>query len=163
MLVRWTGLTYIQLTGIPLVDFARIARYDPFVPVLGLAALHVFLSARGRPGDERLRSSGPIRLVQSRNALFVMAGFLAGLAGMAHLYGLFWVPILIVLTVWGGHWRATVWLVLGALLPSLPYLAYVQHDVPDWRGQTLIYQTRFDLLNARWYLDNLLQEYHRYG
>ncbi|HEY1294741.1 MAG TPA: hypothetical protein VGJ60_16810, partial [Chloroflexota bacterium] len=36
VLVRWTGLTYVQLTGIPVVDFARIARYDPLVPVLGL-------------------------------------------------------------------------------------------------------------------------------
>ena len=35
--------------------------------------------------------------------------------------------------------------------------------MPDWRGQTLIYQTRFEVLNARWYLDNLVQEYHRYG
>ncbi len=150
VLVRWTGLTYIQLTGIPLVDFARIARYDPFVPVLGLAALHGFLSARGPPRP-------------TRRLWLVLAGILAGLAGLAHLYGLFWLPILIALTLWDGKPRAAIWLVLGAVLPWLPYLAYVLQDVPDWRGQTLIYQTRFDLLNARWYLDNLLQEYHRYG
>jgi hypothetical protein len=82
---------------------------------------------------------------------------------MAHLYGLFWVPILIALTLWDGKPRAAIWLVAGAVLPWLPYLAYVQQDVPAWRGQTLIYQTRFEVLNARWYLDNLLQEYHRYG
>src|SRR5947207_15368680 len=92
-----------------------------------------------------------------------MAGFLAGLTGMAHLYGLFWLPMLIVLAVWDGHPRATVWLVVGAVVPWLPYLIYVLQDVSDWRGQTLIYQTRFDLLNARWYLDNLSQEFHRYG
>src|SRR5438874_5343474 len=87
VLVRWTGLTYIQVTGIPLVDFARIARYDPLVPVLGLAALHVFLSARGPP-------------------TWVMAGAFAGLAGLAHLYGLFWLPILTILAIWNRHWRA---------------------------------------------------------
>ena len=33
----------------------------------------------------------------------------------------------------------------------------------DWRGQTAIYASRFELLNPAWYLDNVLQEYHRYG
>jgi 4-amino-4-deoxy-L-arabinose transferase-like glycosyltransferase len=147
VLVRWTGLTYIQLTGIPLVDFARIARYDPMVPVLGLAALHAYLSARSPP----------------RRWLYAMAGFLAGLAGLAHLYGLFWLPILVILATWDGRAKAIPWLVFGSILPWLPYLAYVLQDVPDWRGQTLIYQSRFELFNARWYLDNLVQEYHRYG
>src|SRR6266404_4598100 len=105
VLVRWTGLTYIQLTGIPLVDFARIARYDPFVPVLGLAALHIFLSARGTPRAAR----GPW--------LYAVAGILAGLAGLAHLYGLFLLPILILLAIWDGRPKAIGWLVLGALLP----------------------------------------------
>ena len=50
VLVRWTGLTYVQLTGIPAVDFARIARYDPLVPAIGLGALDVYLSARARHG-----------------------------------------------------------------------------------------------------------------
>jgi 4-amino-4-deoxy-L-arabinose transferase-like glycosyltransferase len=151
VLVRWTGLTYVQLTGIPLVDFARIARYDPMVPVLGLAALHVFLSARGPPGSI------------DHWWLYAVAGFLAGLAGLAHLYGLFWLPILIAMAAWDGRPRAAGWVVLGAVLPWLPYVAFVLQDVPDWRGQTLIYSTRFDLLNARWYVDNLVQEYHRYG
>ena len=151
VLVRWTGLTYVQLTGIPLVDFARIARYDPFVPVLGLAALHAYLAARSTPGAAR------------RPWLYAMAGLFAGLAGLAHLYGLFWVPILILLAIWDGRPKAIGWLVLGAVLPWLPYLAYVLADVPDWRGQTLIYQSRFELFNPRWYLDNLVQEYHRYG
>jgi hypothetical protein len=51
----------------------------------------------------------------------------------------------------------------GAVLPWLPYVAYVLSDVPDWRGQTAIYGNRFDLLNPSWYLDNLTQEFHRYG
>lgn len=146
--VRWTGLTYVQVTGIPLVDFARIARYDPMVPVIGLASLHLYLSARGRG---------------LRWWLYAAAGALAGAAGLAHLYGLFWLPILIVLAAWDGRPRAAGWLFLGSVLPWLPYAAYVLADLPDWRGQTLIYQSRFDLLDASWYRDNLLQEYHRYG
>jgi hypothetical protein len=49
------------------------------------------------------------------------------------------------------------------VLPWLPYAAYVLGDLPDWRGQTAGYGNRFELLNPAWYLDNLVQEYHRYG
>jgi hypothetical protein len=49
------------------------------------------------------------------------------------------------------------------MLAWLPYLGYVLSDVPDWRGQTLIYAGRFDLLNPSWYMANMLQEVHRYG
>jgi hypothetical protein len=147
VLVRWSGLTYIQLTGIPVVDFARIARYDPLVPVIGLAALHVYLSARSR------------RL----SWLYLLAGVLAGLAGLAHVYGLFWVPALLLLALWDRHLRATPWILAGALLAWQPYAVYVAGDIPDWRGQTAVYASRFGLLDPRWYLANLIQEYHRYG
>jgi 4-amino-4-deoxy-L-arabinose transferase-like glycosyltransferase len=148
VLVRWTGLTYVQLSGIPMVDLARIARYDPLVPVIGLGALHVYLFARAR---------------RANRWLYLAAGALAGLAGLAHVYGLFWVPALVILAVWDGSKRGAAWLVLGSALPWLPYAAYVLADVVDWRGQTAIYASRFELLNPRWYADNIAQEYHRYG
>jgi hypothetical protein len=148
MLVRWTGLTYVQLTGIPLEDFARIARYDPLVPVVGLAALHVYVSARST----------------RKLALYAAAGALAGLAGLAHVYGLFWVPALLILTVWDRAGKVTVaWITLAAVAVWLPYAAYVLADLSDWHGQTAIYAMRFDLLDPRWYLSNLLNEFHRYG
>ncbi|HEY1293091.1 MAG TPA: glycosyltransferase family 39 protein, partial [Chloroflexota bacterium] len=147
VLVRWTGLTYVQLTGIPVVDFARIARYDPLVPVLGLGALHVYLSARK----------------SARWPLYLAAGVIAGLCGLAHVYGLFWVPALVVLALWDGPRRMSGVIVVGSLLPWLPYAAYILADLPDWRGQTAIYAARFELLNPIWYLSNLLAEYHRYG
>jgi hypothetical protein len=145
--VRWTGLTYVQLSGIPLVDVSRIARYDPLVPVIGLSALHVYLSARSR----------------SSARLYLAAGLLAGLSGLAHVYGLFWVPALLILALWDGRVRHAGWLLIGSGLPWLPYAAYVLADLPDWRGQTAIYASRFELFNPAWYLDNLADEYHRYG
>ena len=147
VLGRWTGLTYVQLSGIPVVDFARVARYDPLVPVIGLGALHVYLSARA----------------SSRWWLYAAAGALAGLSGLAHVYGLFWVPALLLLVGWDGRPKQAAWLIAGAAAPWLPYLAYVLADLPDWRGQTAVYASRFELLNPAWYLDNLAQEYHRYG
>src|SRR5262249_38326304 len=132
---RWTGLTYVQLTGIPLVDLARIARYDPLVPVLGLAALHAWLSAR----DSGAR------------AWYLAAGVLAGLAGLAHVYGLFWIPALLLLTWRDGRRSRLGWLIAGAMLPWLPYLGYVLTDLPAWRAQTAGYAERFGLLDPRWY------------
>jgi hypothetical protein len=79
------------------------------------------------------------------------------------VYGLFWVPALLVLGVWDGQRRLTGLIALGAVLPWLPYAAYVLGDLPDWRAQMAIYATRFELLNPAWYAANLLDEYHRYG
>ncbi|MBV8714170.1 MAG: hypothetical protein JOZ65_03795 [Chloroflexi bacterium] len=168
VLVRWTGLTYLQLTGIPLVDFARIARYDPLVPVLGLSALHVYLSVtRADPAPPLVpvtRWTETHLPPETRRVFgFAVAGTLAGLAGLAHVYGLFWVPALMVLALATGQRRAAIPIALGALIPWLPYATYVLTDLPDWRGQTAIYASRFELLNPRWYLSNLVQEYHRYG
>jgi 4-amino-4-deoxy-L-arabinose transferase-like glycosyltransferase len=150
LLVRWTGTTYIQLTGIPVFDLARIARYDVVVPVFALLALLVYLSARERGGWR-----------------YGLAGFLVGLAGLSHLYGVFWVAVLGALILWDGaregRLRALVWLASGFLLPWLPYLVYVLTGLDEWRMQTRIYGDRFGLLDLRWYLANLLDEPHRYG
>jgi 4-amino-4-deoxy-L-arabinose transferase-like glycosyltransferase len=148
--VRLTGLTPFQLSGILLIDISRIARYDMLVPVLGLAALHAYLTARAQAGSN----------------WYLAAGLLAGLAGLGHLYGLFWLPVLVFLALWDGCRRPQLAALLaGALLPWLPYAAYVFGDLHDWRMQTLGlgYASRFDLLNAGWYLHNLLAEPSRYG
>lgn len=150
LLVRWTGTTYIQVTGIPFLDLARIARYDVIVPIFGLGALLAYLSARDRGGWR-----------------YGLTGLLAGLAGLAHVYGLFWIAVLGVLVIWdgalGGRRRALVWLAGGAVLPWLPYLAYVLSDLPEWRAQVSGYADRFGLLDPRFYLSNLLEEPRRYG
>lgn len=150
---RLNGLTRIQLTGILLLDIPRIARYDMVVPVFGLAALHAYLAAGCRPSGWR----------------FLLAGLLAGLAGLGHLYGVFWLPALVILAVWNLRgrlrMRAPLLIVLGFTLAWLPYLIYVATDLPDFRGQGRIYaeEGRFSLLSPGWYLDNLLAERRRYG
>ena len=148
LFVRLTGLTPSQISGILLLDMARIARYDMVVPVFGLASLHVYVSAAGR-SDLRL---------------CILAGLLAGLAGLSHLYGAFWIVALGLLALWGrAGWRRLVALALGFIVPWLLYVVYVLAHPADWVGQTRGYAPRFDLLNPAWYLDNLLTEYRRYG
>jgi 4-amino-4-deoxy-L-arabinose transferase-like glycosyltransferase len=151
--VRLTGLTDVQVSGILLLDMARIARYDMVVPVFGLASLHAYV----------------IALKRGNNRWYCLAGILAGLAGLAHLYGLFWLPVLFLLSFWDSsdsrlRWRAShTFLLIGFLLAWLPYITYVLGDLYDWRGQMRGYGTRFDLMNLNWYFDNLVHEYHRYG
>jgi 4-amino-4-deoxy-L-arabinose transferase-like glycosyltransferase len=150
LLVRWTGTTYVQVTGIPFVDLARIARYDVVVPVFGLGSLLMYLSARDRGGWR-----------------YAAAGALAGLAGLAHVYGLFWVAALVGLVVWeggsGDRRRAVAHVLGGAIAPWLPYLAYVASDLPDWHAQVTGYANRFEVFDPRFYLNNLLEEPRRYG
>lgn len=81
---RTAGVTPSQVSGVLFLDIPRIARYDMVVPVFGLAALHAFLSARPRDAPWG----------------FASCGALAGLAGLGHLYGVFWLPALLVLTLW---------------------------------------------------------------
>jgi len=147
LLTRFTALSHYQMTGILWFDFTRIARYDAVVPVFGLASLHTYLTAS----------------LRSRLGWYLLAGLLAGLATLSHLYGAFWLIVLISLVLWNrGGWRAAAAVLLGFALPWTPYLIYVLADLPDWTGQTRNYAPRFDLLNPQWYLDNLLHEVDRY-
>ncbi|MCC7355131.1 MAG: glycosyltransferase family 39 protein [Anaerolineae bacterium] len=160
--VRTAAVTPFLISGIVFLDIARISRYDMLVPVLGLTALHAYMSARAS------RQPSP--------RLFLLAGMLAGLAGLAHLYGLFWLIILVVLAIWDGwqptfakstevplKWSSAVgYMLLGVIITWLPYFVYVLTDLPDWRGQTHGYGERFELLSPRWYLENILNERWRY-
>ena len=158
--VRLTGLTSHQVSGILLLDMARIARYDMVVPVFGLAAFYAYLSA-SRGASARTWAAGTGVASSYRYGL---AGLLAALSGLSHVYGVFWIISLGILAIWDGvGWRRLTALALGFTVPWLPYVAYVLSDLPDWMGQTRGYAPRFDLLNSYWYWNNLLQEYHRYG
>lgn len=148
LFVRLTFLTRYQLSGILLLDMARIARYDMVVPVFGLASLHAYLTAARR----------------QHPALYALAGALAALAGLSHLYGAFWIIVLAALAGWNrAAWRNIVMLGVGFVIPWLPYGAYVLGDPQAWAAQTRGYAPRFDLLNPGWYWSNLLNERFRYA
>lgn len=149
LFVRLTGLAYNRLTGIVLLDMGRIARYDMVVPVFGLAALHLYLSARQ---------------YRSNPTLYALAGLAAALAGLSHLYGVFWLVALGILAIGErAGWRNLLALGAGFAIPWLFYGAYVLNDTADWIGQTRGYGARFELLNPQWYWINLLEEARRYN
>jgi 4-amino-4-deoxy-L-arabinose transferase-like glycosyltransferase len=76
-------------TGILLLDRARINRYDIAVPVFGLAAFWAF----NRAEDAR------------RASWYALTGAFTALASLSHLYGVFWLPVFVALTI-ARHGRA---------------------------------------------------------
>jgi hypothetical protein len=151
LVTRTAGVTRYALTGILMLDTARIARYDMVVPVFGLAALHVYMSA--------VRAGG-----LRKTWYFGLAGGLAALAGLSHLYGAFWLPVLLGLAIWqGADWRNVGALIAGFAIPWLFYGLYVLVGFSDWQGQFSAYGDRFELTSLAWYWNNLVLEPKRYG
>jgi len=158
LLARLAPTNYNHLTGIPLLDQARIVRYDIAVPVFGLASLYTWLKAEADPCAWR----------------YLLSGGLAGLAGLSHVYGAFWLPALLLLTFLNRaphtvhdasrsklHARLA-WLLLGSILPWLPWLAYIATGFSDYVNQNRNYADRFDLLWPGFYFHNLATEFQRY-
>ncbi len=147
LFVRSHGLTPSQLSGILFLDIPRIARYDMVVPVFALSAVHAYLWARRRGGW-----------------WYGLTGLLIGLAGLSHLYGVFWLAVVGIWLLWDrARWQDWVMVGMGFVLPWLPYLAYVLPHPADWVGQTQDYAPRFQLTDVNWYVQNLWRERQRYG
>lgn len=141
-------------SGVPLLDIARVNRYDVGVPVLGLAALWLF---------NRAERTGSLRL-------YGAAGAAAGLSGLFHLYGLFWLAVFGLVLLWrrglrglapGAH-PAPYAMLAGALLTWTPWLLYIAGGWQDYLGQQRFVAGRFDVLNPGFYAQNLLTEIERY-
>lgn len=150
-----TAQSTYQVSGIFFLDVTRFARYDPLAAMLGLGSLHAYLSGQA-----------------TRKARwYLAAGILAGLTGLAHFYGLFWVPVFVVLTLWDHGLRRPRQSVMrvaligvGVGIALLPYVLYVLGDVSSWRAQTAVYyRTRIGGVDLHWYLENLLREPERYA
>ncbi len=138
-------------TGIPLLDIARIGRYDIAVPLFGLLACAAFNRA------EQL----------DRSRWYVVSGVLIGLAGLTHLYGLFWLPALLIAHIWRRGPSALrsphIYLLFaGFVVVWLPWVGYVVANWADYLGQMRIVGRRFDLLTLRFYQDNISREPDRY-
>ncbi|HEY3232114.1 MAG TPA: glycosyltransferase family 39 protein [Roseiflexaceae bacterium] len=142
-----------QMSGIPLLDFARVIRYDIVVPVWVLASCICFYRAH-------LRGS---RLG------YAAAGVLAGLATLSHIYGAFVLIVFVAVLLWERKWRivlgAPIYLVIaGWALTMLPWLIYALQDPAAYYGQTLVDQSagRYDVLNPAFYWSNIIHEGDRY-
>jgi 4-amino-4-deoxy-L-arabinose transferase-like glycosyltransferase len=159
-------------SGIPLIDLSRLARYDILVPPLGLAAWWCFMRARE---TNRIRYD-------------FLSGVFVGLAGLAHMYGLFWgVTLLFILVLdclppfalrhakaplrpspfalryTKAPLRCSLFAsLLGITLAWLPWLIATGWYRDDYLGQNLQYSDRFALFNMSFYLTNLLTEPRRY-
>jgi 4-amino-4-deoxy-L-arabinose transferase-like glycosyltransferase len=108
---RLTMPTETRPIGIMLLDSARINRYDIAVPAFGLAALWVAIRDAERP----------------RPALGVIAGALAGLSSLSHLYGAFWLPCIIACSLLRKGFRRSALTASGEVLAGfvavwLPWL-----------------------------------------
>lgn len=142
-----------EASGVPLLDLARIARYDIAVPPLVLAALACFVWA------ERAGARAWPR--------YLLAGALAGLAGLAHIYGAAALMVIGLALLWRAGWRLPrepePWLVAaGCALALLPWGLYLARDPASYAGQMLPERARFQLWDAHFYLANLLAEPARY-
>jgi 4-amino-4-deoxy-L-arabinose transferase-like glycosyltransferase len=149
-------------TGIPFFDLARLARYDVAVPVFGLLALLALV----RP----LVSGAPL----GRGRLLV-SGVFAGLSTLTHVYGAVTLAIALHWAVrWGrrpagrkpaGTRRLgdAAWLLAGFLAALAPWLVFVAGGFTDFLGQQRAHATRFELLDPRFFVENVLAEAHRYA
>jgi 4-amino-4-deoxy-L-arabinose transferase-like glycosyltransferase len=147
-------------SGIPLADVARIVRYDSAVPVFGLAALLLLVTTANR-------QNSPFAIRHSSFIIhkFFFIGFLTGLAVLSHVYGAFWLPALVIAMVWILGWPAikpTILVALGFVLALTPWFIFVVSGWSDFLRQNNNYADRFSLLDARFYLINLLNEVERY-
>jgi 4-amino-4-deoxy-L-arabinose transferase-like glycosyltransferase len=152
LLVRLDPVTRMTPTGILFLDAPRIGRYDAAVPVFGLAALLAFMIA----GEKGRRS-------RAASVWYAVSGLLAATAALTHVYGAFWLAVIILLAIMNRvGFRNLLAISFAFLIPCLAYAGYVLQDVPAWRVQTEIYKPRFGLLTPSWYGSNIVREPFRY-
>lgn len=153
-------------SSIPHVDLAQIVHYDILVPVWVLAACLFWISATSSLSfprrwesillDSRLRGNDKLKVL--------VIGICAGLATLAHVYGAFVLAIPLVM----GGWRLVrsgklFWMLGGWGVTMLPFLLYIAQDFAAYRGQMSRHRGRFDLLNWRFYSENLQMERLRFA
>ena len=95
---------------------------------------------------------------------------MAGLAGLAHLYGLFWCVSLILLLWCDARYisnrpflRGGLSFAAGASVPWLFWIAPVSAHWHDFIGQMAVHRQHFRLLSPAFYLNSLRNEGHRYA
>jgi len=142
-----------RVSGTPLLDLARVVRYDVLVPVWVLASSLCFLWA----------------CRHDRALGYAASGLLGGLATLSHAYGAFVLAVFALTLLWEGGWgavrRAPVYLVLGGWLLALaPWVLYALQDPASYYGQTQVDRAagNLDVLHPGFYWRNLIREPLRY-
>jgi 4-amino-4-deoxy-L-arabinose transferase-like glycosyltransferase len=151
-------------SGIVLVDFGRLARYDVAVPFFGLIGVLLILPWLLRDAMD----APPVRAVRVR---FVLAGACAGRATASHPMGAIGIATLLVVCVVAVRARAErvtnaiapiAWLLLGVGLAMLPWIVFAWTGWDDMRGQQRLVAHRWNLGDPRFYAWNVLLEWRRY-
>src|SRR5262249_52450874 len=110
LLIAWRSNLTDGPTGLPLLDVARVARYDVLAVAFAWLAF-VALDAMPRP----------------RLGAFV-AGVCAGLAALSQFFGIFVLPVLLLNSHCKSRWR---WLLFGTAVVVAPWLVYVAIHAGD--------------------------------
>lgn len=140
------------LTGIPLIDYSKIIRYDILVAVFMLAGCITFYFA----WHQRSRAG------------YFLAGIFTGLATLSHLYGAFALPLFISLLFWRNKHkiilRPPLYLIItGWVVCLIPWLVYIAQDFEAYLGQMQRHSHRFGFLDWEFYLQNIIREPLRYA
>jgi 4-amino-4-deoxy-L-arabinose transferase-like glycosyltransferase len=155
-----------EASGVPLLDLARIARYDSAVPAMVLATLLCFVSAEARHGAPT-PSGGAAPAPWWSGWRYLATGLMAGLAILAHVYGGFVLVLIGALLLWRLRWRllrvpAPYLLATGCGLALAPWGLYLAQHPADYAGQMLPQASRLRVWDPAFVLASLQQEPQRY-
>lgn len=145
LLLVWRSDLTGGATGLPLLDVARVARYDVLAVAFAWLALAAVEFAR-----PRWRRTGA-----------VVSGVGAGLAALSQFFGAFVFVVLLVRGMWCG--RNMRWLLAGFGVTLAPWLVYVGRFATDLSAQLSVYGARGDFFRPTFYVENVLSELSRYG
>jgi hypothetical protein len=145
LLVFWRSDLTVGVTGLPLLDVARVARYDVLAIAFGwLSIAALDLAVNGKRKHGHWANQAP-------------AGFFAGLACLTQFYGAFALPVVLL----GARKKTAV--LAGAALALAPWLVFVAWHRADLAGQVSVYGQRGDFLNPSFYVHNITAEPGRFA
>jgi hypothetical protein len=151
-------------SGIVLVDFGRLARYDIAVPFFGMIGVLLIL-------PWLLRDNADAATARGARWRFVLAGGCAGLATASHPMGLIYVVTLGVACLVAVRTRGErlagaiapiAWMSLGLAITLLPVILFVYAGWNDGVGQQRLQGGRWQLGDPWFYVWNVLREWRRY-
>jgi 4-amino-4-deoxy-L-arabinose transferase-like glycosyltransferase len=137
LLVFWRSNLTLGATGLPLLDVARVARYDVLAVAFGCLTLFA-LSSKAPTGS-------------------VAAGVSAGLAALSQFFGVAALPVALLAS------RNRLWTATAAGVTAAPWLAFLALNHADLAGQFSVYGARGAFLRPGFYAENILAEPTRFA